>query len=56
MYIEVLRDAAFYWWRLKARNHEILATSEGYATLRNARKTAGKVAKTFELKVVDRTK
>jgi uncharacterized protein YegP (UPF0339 family) len=56
MYIEVLKDLVFFWWRLKGKNHQILATSEGYDTPSNARRAAKKVGKDLNLKVVDRTK
>jgi uncharacterized protein YegP (UPF0339 family) len=56
MYIEVRRNTQEAWWRLKGKNHQILATSEGYDTPSNARRAAKKVGKELNLKVIDRTK
>lgn len=47
MKIEIFpsRSALGFCWRIRAKNGQILATSEVYASRRNAKKTATRVAK-----------
>ena len=36
MYFEIYQDASYQWrWRLKAANHEIIASGESYRDKRN---------------------
>lgn len=46
----------YWWWRIKSRNGQIVATSETYDSAGNARKMAKKKAKQYGLKYVDHTK
>lgn len=48
--------AIAYWWRWKARNGQIVATSETYDNAGNARKAGQKAAKKLNCKYVDHTK
>lgn len=51
--IEVeVKDQSF-WWRLKARNGRVLATSEMYSSKGKARAMAAKVATRLGVKLVE---
>lgn len=55
LYVETFdtRSLGFY-WRLKARNREILATSEGYNTRAGRDRIAARVAKASGFELVRR--
>lgn len=44
MYIEILDERNFIWWRIKSINGQVLATSEGYSSYRKAHQTAFRVS------------
>ncbi len=51
-YIEVeVANQAEFWWRIKNRNGQILATSETYDSMSNARRAAKRFGKRHGIEV-----
>lgn len=49
-------DHSRSWWRWKARNNEILAVSETFSSVSNARRAGKKAAKKLGIECLDLTK